>query len=780
MKEQFYIKYEPKITEDKYKQLIKKIEQLGYIFIGHCGWKSSYESFKKEGYLRSYSKEDNQSAPKNRWCIDNNKQSIIQEKFLNNFLEEKEQILTIEQTLSINDLVKYEYYHTKDRDSDFWMLFRFKQIESSNNQAFYTCCITKYKEFTKEDWLNISYRRITRKATAEEIQWLEICSKENKFIEFNEINNYMNKEEKWIPKKGEWVVSLIDKEPYRKIGDVFQVMRESDSVVYYLIDTNGSLSTFRKALPHEIPNNSSVNTFNFEENKYYSCIDTYLNSNTLWHFQFKSLNTTENKLHYFWSKNYENVIRTNDYLSYDRFKDFKLVTEQEAKGLLKQEESLIGRYATVIKNYSESGKTAKIGDIVKIVKACNVSNRYYCDEINRKYSNIKLNTTDYQESQFREIKIMPIGFIPSSVNQPIKEENMFKQGDYIVCLKKPGGNLEYLPPNYCYKQVQNHPSLFAIKDIHGSNTSCTDVRKDKPDTWRYATSEEIAEYNRIGKPFDVTTLNQKQELSLLEQAKLKYSEGIKFKTMLSNNTHISKGTICSANDFEISMNIEKNLGYSNAVVYKNGKWAEIVKQEDNSIPEYVECINTSWFGKDRSTLGNIYKFPEITLDNGQILKLNKEFEIWKNTFKPSTKEAYDSQFLLTDFTIKTHPVTPEECINNDVIEVGDEVELIKTPHAGYDLGDKAIIQEVSSSNDFKVYRKGTNEIVGGCNFKGHWKITKKKHSNTTVNKQLDISSAIQVGNEVTNITIPKSASVVLKNTENEVKIKINQKLTIKI
>ena len=58
--------------------------------------------------------------------------------------------------------------------------------------------------------------------------------------------------EKWVPKVGDWVVSLVDRGDYRNKGDVFQVLRVNNDCLYYKEDVNGDIKTFRPAEPHEI------------------------------------------------------------------------------------------------------------------------------------------------------------------------------------------------------------------------------------------------------------------------------------------------------------------------------------------------------------------------------------------------------------------------------------------------------------------------------------------------------------------------------------------------
>jgi len=63
-----------------------------------------------------------------------------------------------------------------------------------------------------------------------------------------------SKPEKWIPKVGDWVVSLQNVAYHRNKGDVFQVLKlVNDSCIYYKEGVNGNISGFKPAEPHEIP-----------------------------------------------------------------------------------------------------------------------------------------------------------------------------------------------------------------------------------------------------------------------------------------------------------------------------------------------------------------------------------------------------------------------------------------------------------------------------------------------------------------------------------------------
>lgn len=88
---------------------------------------------------------------------------------------------------------------------------------------------------------------------------------------------------------------------------------------------------------------------------------------------------------------------------------------------------------------------------------------------------------------------------------------MFKQDDYIVCLEILTKS-DCSKKDYIFKQRKDNNGMHPYIDLEGSkingNTSHTFNKLQSLKDWRYATFEEIEEYDRIGKPYDVTTLNQ--------------------------------------------------------------------------------------------------------------------------------------------------------------------------------------------------------------------------------------------------------------------------------
>lgn len=88
----------------------------------------------------------------------------------------------------------------------------------------------------------------------------------------------------------------------------------------------------------------------------------------------------------------------------------------------------------------------------------------------------------------------------------------FKKDDYIVLLKQYG----YLTKiNHIIKQREDNESLCPICDCLGTkqnNYNWGEVYNYNSNNWRYATKEEIDHYNKIGKPYDVTTLIKSEYL----------------------------------------------------------------------------------------------------------------------------------------------------------------------------------------------------------------------------------------------------------------------------
>lgn len=163
---------------------------------------------------------------------------------------------------------------------------------------------------------------------------------------------------------------------------------------------------------------------------------------------------------------------------------------------------------------------------------------------------------------------------------------------------------------------------------------------------------------------------------------------------------------------------------------------------------YYECIKSYDFDFD---VGKIYKDidrPNWFTKYNNILHFKTNGKYFENWFKPSTKEAYEAQF-------KQYPLTPKECISNsDVIEIGDEVEVINDSNfnnGNKKIGDRFIVKLITKNNDSSHkywihYLDVRGFGIGDKNLK-----LIKKASQTTLNKKVDGISPIKVNTKLIDI-----------------------------
>jgi hypothetical protein len=105
--------------------------------------------------------------------------------------------------------------------------------------------------------------------------------------------------------------------------------------------------------------------------------------------------------------------------------------------------------------------------------------------------------------------IYPASDFLEEENENTFQKGMFKKGDYIINLH---GYPEQFPLNYCFKQREDLGIISPELDgVYSRTNTWAIINFNNPASWRYATSEEIAEYERLSKPFDVTTLNKKEK-----------------------------------------------------------------------------------------------------------------------------------------------------------------------------------------------------------------------------------------------------------------------------
>lgn len=235
-------------------------------------------------------------------------------------------------------------------------------------------------------------------------------------------------------------------------------------------------------------------------------------------------------------------------------------------------------------------------------------------------------------------------YLPEGHPDKIKTISEFKKGDYIVTLKGEFKRTSCGKENYCFKARETLYYLKPVVDLAGNNSNGNNTIKfDKSDKgctdWRYATPEEIAEYDRLGKPFDVTTLSKKEENLAGRYIKI-------LKDRLSNScTEAGQYYLISRSD---KVEIVLDIPVSPFISKHDNKYYELMpegwtpKTKETivpEVPEYVECIKS--YNKD-FTVGEIYTWPRPIDNDGA--KRNPgvlDGSVW--TFKPSTKKEYDWQ-----------------------------------------------------------------------------------------------------------------------------------------
>ena len=254
--------------------------------------------------------------------------------------------------------------------------------------------------------------------------------------------------------------------------------------------------------------------------------------------------------------------------------------------------------------------------------------------------------------QIQEISVEDIQeFLPKDHSDKISKscinevENLeFKKGEYIVITDEFDIISKDFISNHIYKQRCNSNFLQPEYDSLNSITNgWKRYTRNNTHNWRYATQEEIVEYNRRGKPYDVTEL-QKKELSMKEiqeECKKRFPIGC---TYISTNgeTHVLKKD--SRTYTIVAQNVWAHSGAE--CLYKNGKWATLVSlPEENitEIPQYVECV--SYFGDEYT--GKIYN---TTVDKPEKISTGTWYGILityrrleDGSFKISNKEAYEKQ-----------------------------------------------------------------------------------------------------------------------------------------
>jgi len=87
-------------------------------------------------------------------------------------------------------------------------------------------------------------------------------------------------------------------------------------------------------------------------------------------------------------------------------------------------------------------------------------------------------------------------------------KNKFEKGDYIVLLSSKHPKDVNFPINFCYKISYDSSYLTVENDAKGGENGWSILPFDKSqrNDWRYASPQEIQEYDKNNRPFDVTKI----------------------------------------------------------------------------------------------------------------------------------------------------------------------------------------------------------------------------------------------------------------------------------
>lgn len=253
--------------------------------------------------------------------------------------------------------------------------------------------------------------------------------------------------------------------------------------------------------------------------------------------------------------------------------------------------------------------------------------------------------------------------------QYLNDKPVFKKGDYIVTLKIGAYVGNCGKDNYCFKVRETHDYLRPEVDLYGSTSNGSSVltsdRNSQLKDWRYATSEEIKEYDRLGKPYDVTILQKKDE----------HSESWCVKTTPENRAQIiayGNGDFDgTGNYYGIQANIKRHSGlpWDNLLTTEQfyqkigytpkllvGRYLRALKDNPQCIKsiragDYLQIVFIDFSGrsgKGKDTGGSTWSF-----------NYNKEtFSTWElmpEGFNPKEDVAYTKEALLEEVK-KRYPV----------------------------------------------------------------------------------------------------------------------------
>jgi hypothetical protein len=238
------------------------------------------------------------------------------------------------------------------------------------------------------------------------------------------------------------------------------------------------------------------------------------------------------------------------------------------------------------------------------------------------------------------------------INHPdlIKTDIMkFKVNDYIVILHK--SKTRYFLKNNIYLQKENNEWLCTDKDSTGGYCTSSYVKFINKHDWRYATKKEIEEYDRLGKPYDVTTLNIKTDIIPEYVECIKSDANIEIGTIYK----IEKESLWGINEKVYYLLNNTSPYYTNYFKPSTKEAYDAMNKPKSLVGRYLKYIGTSisepkygdLFKVIKDEAGtNLYRLrdnvPECHWEGSENLNKNgKNWELMPEGFIPETKEKLE-------------------------------------------------------------------------------------------------------------------------------------------
>lgn len=167
-------------------------------------------------------------------------------------------------------------------------------------------------------------------------------------------------------------------------------------------------------------------------------------------------------------------------------------------------EKILGKFdiGNIVVSLSEIKPYRAVGDLFRILANSNKSQLYYKnDRHSQELSEWRLSTDEEALAYNNGVTNIKQLDVPKEIYKPVVSQ--FLKDDYIVILQEVSPSF---PKNYVFKQRETFHYLRVYKDIRGKNNGNTIADISKSSLWRYATTQEIMEYNIQDRPVDVTRI----------------------------------------------------------------------------------------------------------------------------------------------------------------------------------------------------------------------------------------------------------------------------------